>query len=196
MTLNQTLTIAAYTGIVMLVRDDKDAYHRYVEELIGRPLTNNEITSMSNEISKRAKISFDKHYQYFNKNELAVIQSYTGAELLKKEDAFYLDALNNASDDDIRISFLKLCLPKSKKPDVIETPAESVGDRIAGIVEDILMGLMVLTLAFILIMFAICIKDLIVVGEMQDTRLGILLTSIVVLVILVIIYAISPKPKN
>ena len=60
MTKNEAAVIMAYTGQVMLVGDDLDIFHRYIERILNRPVFTHELGSESvlDEIKEKSKNDF------------------------------------------------------------------------------------------------------------------------------------------
>lgn len=60
MTKRECAIVMAYTGVVMLARDDFPIYHKYVEDIMGRPVWIHEMGSqvMADEIKKRSEADF------------------------------------------------------------------------------------------------------------------------------------------
>ena len=50
----------AYTGIAMLIGDKFDIFHKYVEEIMRRPVFSHEFATCAEEIKERAKPDFLK----------------------------------------------------------------------------------------------------------------------------------------
>lgn len=181
MTLTQAEILAAYTGLVILVRDDMQEYEKFVQSLLnGEPKEN-----ASETLSKRAKEEFDKKYQSFSKNELAVIEIYTGISLLAEEDKPLLEQFGKYSEHQIKHSFMRLCLPKKIKKVTYKKETEKTtgkGKKIAeyaviGVAALILIGLLLFVLLFIF-------GD----SENTDIYLGMSLTLIIALFAVVALY--------
>jgi hypothetical protein len=62
MTKHELAVIMAYTGAVTLAGEDFEIFHKYVEDLMGRPVYTHELASrfIENEIKERSKPDFIK----------------------------------------------------------------------------------------------------------------------------------------
>jgi hypothetical protein len=62
MTKKECAIIMAYTGIVMLSGEDFSIYHRYIEDIMGRPVWTHELASESvaKEIKEKSRYDFLK----------------------------------------------------------------------------------------------------------------------------------------
>lgn len=58
MTTREAAVIMAYTGVALLVGDDLDIFHRYVQELMERPVWTHEFPFLADEIKRRAEPEF------------------------------------------------------------------------------------------------------------------------------------------
>lgn len=58
MTDKEKAIVMAYTGICMLKEDKFNIFHKYVEDLMGRPVFTHEIGLLANEIKEKAKEDF------------------------------------------------------------------------------------------------------------------------------------------
>lgn len=60
MTKHELAVIMAYTGLVTLTGEDFGIFHKYVEDLMGRPVYTHEFASriIENEIKERSKPDF------------------------------------------------------------------------------------------------------------------------------------------
>lgn len=58
MTDREKAIVMAYSGICMLAGDKFQIFHRYVEELMGRPLMSHEIYIYADMIKEKAKADF------------------------------------------------------------------------------------------------------------------------------------------
>lgn len=58
MTDREKAIVMAYTGVAMLAGKKMDVFHKYVEELMDRPVQTYELAYISTEIKKRAKKDF------------------------------------------------------------------------------------------------------------------------------------------
>lgn len=54
MTKRETAVVMAFTGVTLLVGDDFSYFHKYVEELMGRPVWTHELPALEDEIKRRA----------------------------------------------------------------------------------------------------------------------------------------------
>lgn len=60
MTDKEKAIVMAYTGIAMLAGDKFDIFHKYVEEIMRRPVFSHEFATCAEEIKERAKPDFLK----------------------------------------------------------------------------------------------------------------------------------------
>lgn len=60
MTDKEKAIVMAYTGIAMLTGDKFDIFHKYVEEIMRRPVFTHEFATCAEEIKERAKPDFLK----------------------------------------------------------------------------------------------------------------------------------------
>lgn len=58
MTDKEKAIVMAYTGICMLKEDKFNIFHKYVEDLMGRPVFTHEIGLLADEIKEKAKEDF------------------------------------------------------------------------------------------------------------------------------------------
>lgn len=58
MTDKERAIIMAYTGVAMLCGDKFNIFHKYVEQLMGRPVFTHELPSLADEIKEKAKSDF------------------------------------------------------------------------------------------------------------------------------------------
>lgn len=58
MTKHECAVVMAYTGVCMLSGDDFSIFHKYVEDLMGRPVYTHEFHALMDEIKKRARSEF------------------------------------------------------------------------------------------------------------------------------------------
>lgn len=58
MTKRECAVVMAYTGTVMLQGEDFNIYHKYVTELLGRPVLTHELPGLTKVIRERAKKDF------------------------------------------------------------------------------------------------------------------------------------------
>ena len=54
MTKREAAVVMAFTGVALLVGDDFTYFHKYVEELMGRPVWTHELPTLEDEIKRRA----------------------------------------------------------------------------------------------------------------------------------------------
>ena len=54
MTKREAAVVMAFTGVALLVGDDFAYFHKYVEELMGRPVWTHELPTLADEIKRRA----------------------------------------------------------------------------------------------------------------------------------------------
>ena len=54
MTKREAAVVMAFTGVALLVGDNFDYFHKYVEELMGRPVWTHELPALADEIKRRA----------------------------------------------------------------------------------------------------------------------------------------------
>lgn len=60
MTNREKAIVMAFTGVCMLTEDKFNIFHKYVEELMGRPIYTHELGFLANEIKEKAKDDFIK----------------------------------------------------------------------------------------------------------------------------------------
>lgn len=60
MTDREKAIVMAYTGACMLVGDKLNIFHKYIEDIMGRPIYTHEIAFLENEIKERSKDDFIK----------------------------------------------------------------------------------------------------------------------------------------
>lgn len=62
MTLRERVIVEAYTGYCMTVGEERNAFNKYVEEIMGRPISTHELAddNMQNEIHDKSKSDFIK----------------------------------------------------------------------------------------------------------------------------------------
>lgn len=60
MTDREKAIVMAYTGVCMLTGDKLDIFHKYIEDIMGRPVYTHEIAFLENEIKERSKDDFIK----------------------------------------------------------------------------------------------------------------------------------------
>lgn len=60
MTLRERVIVEAYTGYCMTVGEERNAFNKYVEEIMGRPICTYELAddNMQNEIHDKSKADF------------------------------------------------------------------------------------------------------------------------------------------
>lgn len=58
MTKRDLAVLMAYTGVCMLEGEDFNIFHKYVEDLMGRPVFTHELGKLANEIRERSKADF------------------------------------------------------------------------------------------------------------------------------------------
>lgn len=58
MTKHECAVVMAYTGVCMLSGDDFSIFHKYVEDLMGRPVYTHEFPALMDEIKKMARSEF------------------------------------------------------------------------------------------------------------------------------------------
>lgn len=58
MTKHECAVVMAYTGVCMLSGDDFSIFHKYVEDLMGRPVYTHEFPALMDEIKNRARSEF------------------------------------------------------------------------------------------------------------------------------------------
>lgn len=108
----QASLIAAHTGLMILIKDDLETYKKCIEKIAEREVAEDELKSLPQEIQDKAKKEYDQKYESYNKTELALIQSYTGVELLKNSDIKYLKRFEKFSDDNIKEKLFNICIQK------------------------------------------------------------------------------------
>lgn len=60
MTDREKAIVMAYTGVCMLKEDKFQIFHKYVEELFGRPVFTHEIGFLADKIKEKSKADFIK----------------------------------------------------------------------------------------------------------------------------------------
>lgn len=196
MTLNQTELLAAYTGLMILVRDDKEHYIKYISNLLDRDIDETELQTVSGEVSQLSDSIFNTKYESYNKEELAIVQHYTGVSVLKEKDMYYLSAVNNYSEAEIKIKFFRLCLPKSvkQKEKSKNITNYTIKDRSLKILEVIFSICIFTTLIVLFISTILMIINL--VKNKENDYLGIILIDIVFLFFFIIAYSITTSKNN
>lgn len=60
MTLRERVIVEAYTGYCMTVGEERNAFNKYVEEIMGRPIFTHELAdeNIQNEIHDKSKSDF------------------------------------------------------------------------------------------------------------------------------------------
>lgn len=58
MTKKECAIVMAYTGICMLQGDDFQIFHKYVEELMGRPVWTHELATLADDIILKSEQDF------------------------------------------------------------------------------------------------------------------------------------------
>ena len=58
MTDSEKAIVMAYTGICMLTGDKFQIFHKYIENIMGRPIMTHEIGQLADEIKKKSKADF------------------------------------------------------------------------------------------------------------------------------------------
>lgn len=58
MTDREKAIVMAYTGICMLTGDKSQIFHKYVEDIMGRPIWTHEMGSLADEIKEKSKADF------------------------------------------------------------------------------------------------------------------------------------------
>lgn len=60
MTDREKAIVMAYTGACMLTGDKFQIFHRYVEEIMGRPIWTHEMVQLADDIKEKSKDDFMK----------------------------------------------------------------------------------------------------------------------------------------
>ena len=60
MTYREKAIVMAYTGVTMLKDDKLQIFHKYVEEIMGRPIWTHEMVQLADEIKEKSKADFMK----------------------------------------------------------------------------------------------------------------------------------------
>ena len=60
MTDREKAIVMAYTGVTMLKDDKFQIFHKYVEEIMGRPIWTHEMVQLADEIKEKSKADFMK----------------------------------------------------------------------------------------------------------------------------------------
>ena len=58
MTDREKAIVMAYTGACMLTGDKFQIFHKYVEEIMGRPIWTHEMAQLADEIKEKSKADF------------------------------------------------------------------------------------------------------------------------------------------
>lgn len=58
MTKRECAIVMAHTGITMLTGDDFNIFHKYVEDIMGRPVWTHELPALESKIKERSRIDF------------------------------------------------------------------------------------------------------------------------------------------
>ena len=58
MTDREKAIVMAYTGVAMLTGDKFQIFHKYIEEIMGRPVQTIEMGFIANEIKEKSKADF------------------------------------------------------------------------------------------------------------------------------------------
>ena len=58
MTDREKAIVMAYTGVAMLTSDKLQIFHKYVEEIMGRPIWTHEMAQLADEIKEKSKADF------------------------------------------------------------------------------------------------------------------------------------------
>lgn len=58
MTDREKAIVMAYTGVTMLKDDKLQIFHRYVEEIMGRPIWTHEMVQLADDIKEKSKDDF------------------------------------------------------------------------------------------------------------------------------------------
>ena len=58
MTDREKAIVMAYTGVAMLTSDKLQIFHKYVEEIMGRPIWTHEMVQFADEIKEKSKADF------------------------------------------------------------------------------------------------------------------------------------------
>ena len=58
MTDNEKAVVMAYTGVCMLAGEKFSIFHKYVEDIIGRPIMTHELPWLEDTIKEKAKADF------------------------------------------------------------------------------------------------------------------------------------------
>ena len=69
MTDREKAIVMAYTGVAMLTGDKFQIFHKYIEEIMGRPVQTIEMGFIANEIKEKSKADFMKLCADENSNE-------------------------------------------------------------------------------------------------------------------------------
>lgn len=195
MTLNQIELLTAYTGLLILVRDDKDHYVKYVSDLMDQEITEDDLHILAGKVSETAEPIFNQKYDSYNKEELAIIQYYTGVSVLKEKDMYYLSAVSNYTDAEIKIKFYQLCLPKSIRTNKVQDNKvkKSIKQQLLKVSEIILSVLIFAALIVLLITTVLLIIN--IMKNKDSEYLGVILTDMGILFVLTIVYSII-TPSN
>lgn len=100
MTREECAIVMAYTGITMLSGEDFKIYHKYIEDIMGRPVWTHELANESvvEEIKKKSKYDFLKLCE---KAKLSVSEDsdISREALLRKLEQIKANIFNACSDD-------------------------------------------------------------------------------------------------
>lgn len=58
MTDREKAIVMAYTGVAMLTGDKFQIFHKYIEEIMGRPIWTHEMAQLADEIKEKSKADF------------------------------------------------------------------------------------------------------------------------------------------
>lgn len=123
MTIEQAMVLSAYTGIQTFIKGYESEFAKYEKLLSKRNIS--------------AKHDYDELYDSYDKNDLAVVECYTGVELLSEEDKRYLDKYKNRPPRYLRE---KMLLIKVDSSTVVRE------NKALSIVESIFMVIIILSI--------------------------------------------------
>ena len=105
MTDREKAIVMAYTGACMLTGDKLQIFHKYVEEIMGRPIWTHEMAQLADEIKEKSKDDFmalcaDKNEQNLRMKQESVLDKIR-AEIAEYGSIWVAYAITGHSDRDI-----------------------------------------------------------------------------------------------
>ena len=102
MTDREKAIVMAYTGACMLTGDKFQIFHKYVEEIMGRPIWTHEMVQFADEIKEKSKADFMALCADENPNEWIPV-----SERLPEDSGRYLAYIINKHDN--RLQYIMTC---------------------------------------------------------------------------------------